>query len=176
MKRYSLSDLKGWNCWPTYTNNISMEQLIANEFLSIYEVFSCFSSHISAESDSVKVHCLHDLFRFLINATTHAVWLLVGTETESLLLTACDFKQHFVVEAQSELRHPRQDNFELNAAHYFTAQDAAIGTHLQDREQSITLSMNLYLIIYHGCPKIFFNGYNISFTVRSAYLSSPEST
>lgn len=49
-------------------------------------------------------------------------------ETDSL--TACDFKQHFVVKAQSEFRHPRQDHFELDGAHYFTPQDAAIGIHL----------------------------------------------
>lgn len=60
-------------------------------------------------------------------------------ETDSLLLTACDFKQHFVIEAQSEFRHPRQDHFELDGAHYFTPQDAAIGTHLQTEEQWIIL-------------------------------------
>lgn len=50
---------------------------------------------------------------------------------DSLLLTACDFKQHFVIEAQSELRHPWQDHIEFDGAHYFAPQDVAIGIHLK---------------------------------------------
>lgn len=52
-----------------------------------------------------------------------------------MLLTACDFKQHFVIEAQSELRHSRQDHFELDGSNYFTPQDAAIGAHLREKEE-----------------------------------------
>ena len=47
------------------------------------------------------------------------------------ILTSCDFKEHFVVEAQSEFRHPRQDHLELDAAHDLTTQDTAGSTHLQ---------------------------------------------
>lgn len=61
------------------------------------------------------------------NSATLPMWLCSG----SLLLTACDFKQHFVIEAQSEFRHPWQDDFELDGPHNFTAQDAAAGTHLK---------------------------------------------
>lgn len=53
--------------------------------------------------------------------------------TRSLLLTASDLKQDFVIEAQSELGHPRQDHFELDAAHYLAAQDAAAGADLQTK-------------------------------------------
>lgn len=65
-----------------------------------------------------------------------------------LLLTACELKQHFVIEAQSKFRHPWQDHFELDATHYFTAQDTATGTHLQRRKYILTLvcldSVNTY--------------------------------
>lgn len=82
-------------------------------------------------------------FFYLINAPT-------DMKTISLLLTACDFKQHFVIEAQSELRHPRQDHFELNAAHYFTAQDAAVGAHLREEKHC-----ELYEILSHSWDVIF---------------------
>lgn len=51
----------------------------------------------------------------------------------SLVLTACDFKQHFVIETQSEFGHPWQHHFELDGSHYFAAQDAATGAHLRTK-------------------------------------------
>lgn len=63
------------------------------------------------------------------------------TRSDSPLLTACDFKQHFVIEAQSEFWHPWQDHFELDGPHYFTAQDAAAGTHLKMKGHRIALNM-----------------------------------
>lgn len=59
-------------------------------------------------------------------------------------LTACDLKQHFVVETQSEFGHAREDHFELDAAHYFTAQDTAGRTHLQGEQQTQDLSSEFY--------------------------------
>lgn len=47
-----------------------------------------------------------------------------------LLLTSCDLEEHFVVEAQSELWHSRQNHFELDAAHDLTTQDTAGRTYL----------------------------------------------
>lgn len=58
-----------------------------------------------------------------------------ATENDRLLLTACDFKEHFVIEAQSELRHSRQDHFQLDGSNNFTPQDAAIGAHLRVKEE-----------------------------------------
>lgn len=70
------------------------------------------------------------------SAFTQVGWLLTtATENDWLLLTACDFKQHFVIEAQSELRHSRQDHFELDGTNNFTAQDAAVGAHLRVKEE-----------------------------------------
>lgn len=62
-----------------------------------------------------------------------------------MLLTAGDLKQHFVIEAQSELRHSRQDHFELDGSNNFTAQDAAIGAHLGMEEALEILHDRLYL-------------------------------
>lgn len=55
---------------------------------------------------------------------------LAQPQNDGLLLTACDLKQHFVIEAQSELRHSRQHHFQLDGSNNFTPQDAAIGAHL----------------------------------------------
>lgn len=78
--------------------------------------------------------CLHD--RNVIDVFKHVGRTAVTafSENDWLLLTACDFKQHFVIEAQSELRHSRQDHFELDGSNNFTPQDAAIGAHLWVKE------------------------------------------
>lgn len=86
-----------------------------------WNIFSSYSSLIFVECDSASLSMW--LFCLYVCITT-------DTETDRRLLTACDFKQHFVIEAQSEFRHPRQDHFELDSAYYFTPQDAAIGAHL----------------------------------------------
>lgn len=104
-------------------------------FQELHSFFAESESLLCAVCDCVAFSCIY-------------AQLPVGTELDSLLLTACDFKQHFVIEAQSEFRHPWQDYFELDAAHYFTAQYAAIGTHLHEKEQKITLnirSVHLYV-------------------------------
>lgn len=55
---------------------------------------------------------------------------LAQPQNDGLLLTACDLKQHFVIEAQSELGHSRQHHFQLDGSNNFTPQDAAVGAHL----------------------------------------------
>lgn len=74
--------------------------------------------------------------------------LTTFTENDWLLLTACDFKQHFVIEAQSELRHSRQDHFELNGTNNFTPQDAAVGAHLRVNEEQLILHESAQFITF----------------------------
>lgn len=73
---------------------------------------------------------------WITDVSKHVGWTAVTTASQNdwLTLTACDFKQHFVIEAQSELRHSRQDHFELDGSNNFTPQDAAIGAHLRVKE------------------------------------------
>lgn len=85
--------------------------------------------------------------RNLIGVFKHLGRIAVTTASENdwVLLTAGDLKQHFVIEAQSELRHSRQDHFELDGSNNFTAQDAAIGAHLGMEEALEILHDRLYL-------------------------------
>lgn len=46
-------------------------------------------------------------------------------------LTASELKEYAVVEAESQLGHARQKHFELDGAHDFTQQDAAISIDLR---------------------------------------------
>lgn len=44
--------------------------------------------------------------------------------------TSSESEEHSIVEAQPQLRHPRQHRFQLDAAHDVTAHHTAIGIHL----------------------------------------------
>lgn len=48
-------------------------------------------------------------------------------------LTSSVFKQNLVVEAQPQLRHPREEDAHLDGANDLTAQDVAVGTDLEHR-------------------------------------------
>lgn len=48
-------------------------------------------------------------------------------------LTSSVFKQDLVVEAQAQLRHPREEDAHLDGANNLTAQDVAVGTDLEHR-------------------------------------------
>lgn len=47
-------------------------------------------------------------------------------------LTSSVFKQNLVIEAQTQLRHSREENTHLDGTHDLTAQDIAIGTNLKN--------------------------------------------
>lgn len=46
--------------------------------------------------------------------------------------TSSQGKQHSIVEAEAQLRHPRQHGFQLDASHDVTAHHTAIGVHLNE--------------------------------------------
>lgn len=46
-------------------------------------------------------------------------------------LTSSVFKENLVVETQTQLRHPRQEDAHLNGSHNLTAQNVTIGTNLK---------------------------------------------
>lgn len=50
--------------------------------------------------------------------------------------TSGETKEHSIVEAQAQLRHPREHRLQLNAAHYVAAHHAAIGIHL-DKQYAV---------------------------------------
>lgn len=54
-------------------------------------------------------------------------------------LTASVLKQNFIVEAQTQLRHPRQEHTHLDGAHDLTAQHVTIRTdlHIHEKRRSI---------------------------------------
>lgn len=52
------------------------------------------------------------------------------------LLTSSVLKQDFVVEAEPQLWHARQEHSHLDGAHDFTAQHITISTHLRQRERA----------------------------------------
>lgn len=48
-------------------------------------------------------------------------------------LTSSVFKQNLVIKAQSQLRHPREEDAHLDGANDLTAQHVAVGTDLEHR-------------------------------------------
>lgn len=52
--------------------------------------------------------------------------------------TAGEPEEDAVIETQSELRHPRQHHFQLDAAHDVTAQHVPIGVHLTEEKRAVT--------------------------------------
>lgn len=58
-------------------------------------------------------------------------------------LTASVLKQNFIVEAQTQLRHPRQEHTHLDGAHDLTAQHVTVSTDLHRGEKGGEVSNRL---------------------------------